>query len=261
MGFLPAYPQLFCPLYAQTNNYDPTLCPICHRAYSDNWLALVQMGIFLGFIAFECIRMEWRNVKLSLTIGGIAGIFWVIFRFYNLIPNAPWRGWETLSGLGIGIALGVGFYVYNKPIRQNLSADSEVPVIKPPSWQLLLGIYMGLVIGLGWSVEGAIWGFADTYYHIGNNFQWQPGVIAGVPAVIIFLYLCIQKRWLPKTKLSLSEYWKIFWLVFVIQLACGLIATGPISDPFQVDSIIYYIILAILDGIILYRWKSKHNLE
>ena len=56
IGLFYLFPQVFLPLYNQLDQYNSTLCPNCHRAYSDNFLAMEWFGAYIGFLCYEIYR-------------------------------------------------------------------------------------------------------------------------------------------------------------------------------------------------------------
>ena len=82
------FPQYFLPMYdTYVDHYkDFAANPNLRRLYNDCNAAVTHMGYYLGFLAFELIRREWKNAVLILTVG--------------LINGAGWRSVRTGAGRG-----------------------------------------------------------------------------------------------------------------------------------------------------------------
>ncbi len=129
--FVRAFPQLFLPYYGE-GIYDPDLeNATCIRAQDSIKTIAPHVGLYLGFLAFELGRRDWRAVKMMLTMGlGFAvpftiGGYWQTFNGSELaLPW--WKFWEMSIGLGGGLAFGLAFYLFNRPVTEEAPRTERV---------------------------------------------------------------------------------------------------------------------------------------
>ncbi|HMF31000.1 MAG TPA: hypothetical protein VKK79_06280 [Candidatus Lokiarchaeia archaeon] len=253
-------PQVFLPYYDLTNGYDPSVCVACSRVASDNAIALMWLGVYCGFLAFECGRKDWMNVKLIAIVGLLAGLTWMVFRVWNIYMPNCWRCWETCSGLGIGIALGVAFYVCNKPLcLPQPAVDDCVQAGRAPNPQRLAGFYLALVVGVFWSINGMIIGIAENDFSISGSLDLPVGLTCGIAGIGTFLYIYWREKDIRAPKPDLAQSWRIYWVAFAVQLACGLMVTTPLGTWYNDDFFAIYIALAVLDVVLLWSWKTRQK--
>ncbi len=73
-------PEVFLPLYKtmQAQYQDLHANPNLRRLINDNRAAITHLGLYLGFLAYEAGRRDWRNVILILTVGLVNGAGWAL---------------------------------------------------------------------------------------------------------------------------------------------------------------------------------------
>jgi hypothetical protein len=192
-GFLGAYllgdvlfqgfPDIFLPLHSSlADRYnDLAANPNLRRLIGDNHLALRHLGFYLGFLAFEAARRDWRNVKLILTVGLLNGLGWALCQNWkwapNLWPNANvnfWRCWESSGGISIGIALGVAYYVANRPLASaeksvHATASSTRPSYS--TWFATFIMMLACAFFLRWQLNRpGLDGRAGVWAHVGDVY-------------------------------------------------------------------------------------------
>jgi hypothetical protein len=117
------FPQVFLPfydtLYDRYQDLDGN--PNLKKLVRDNREAMIQMGLYLGFLFFEIVRRDWKNVLLIVTVGLLNGIAWSLLQNWMWAerwwPDAHfnfWRCWESSGGITIGLAYGVAYYFVNR---------------------------------------------------------------------------------------------------------------------------------------------------
>jgi hypothetical protein len=159
------YPGVFLPLYESLKDkYDALLAdhtlkatPNLRRLIGDNHTAMMHMGLYLGFLLFEVLRRDWKNVTLIGTVGVLNGIGWSLLQNWSWAskfwPDAQhnfWRSWETSGGISIGIAYGVAHYLVNRRPTSDASA-ARAPAARPEPFRfgsLLLFITFALVFAV-----------------------------------------------------------------------------------------------------------------
>ncbi len=127
------FPQIFLPLYEEhraryddlKNNHN------LFRLMNDNRNAIMHLGLYLGFLIYEVLRRDWKNVILITTVGVVNGAGWAALQNWkwhdDVWPSANfnwWRCWESSGGISIGIAYGVAFFLVNRP----MGADEQAMI-------------------------------------------------------------------------------------------------------------------------------------
>ena len=184
------FPQVFLPLYDSLKDkyQDLETNPSLWKLVRDNREAMIQMGLYLGFLMFEVARRDWKNVKLITTVGLLNGVGWALLQNWawaaTLWPGAQfnfWRCWETSGGISIGIAYGVAYYLVNCRIKDEEGAVQEsVAGQAPPSLGWLAAfIVSALLLGMVSPEVMPIWcaglltlvaiAFAIAYYARARN--------------------------------------------------------------------------------------------
>ncbi|MBX3177362.1 MAG: hypothetical protein KF886_08385 [Candidatus Hydrogenedentes bacterium] len=131
------HPQWFLPLYSsiQERYQDLDANPNLRRLMNDNGNAIRHLGFYLGFLLFEIGRRDWRNVTLISTVGLLNGAGWALCQNWKWAPGVFgdagfnwWRCWESCGGISIGVALGVAYYLVNRP----MPAPAPLPAASAP---------------------------------------------------------------------------------------------------------------------------------
>lgn len=116
------FPEVFLPLYKpmKAQYQDLQANPNLRRLINDNRAAIMHLGFYLGFLLYEVIRRDWKNVKLILTVGLVNGLGWAVCQNWKWAPGIwPhvhfnwWRCWESSGGISIGVAYGLAYYLVN----------------------------------------------------------------------------------------------------------------------------------------------------
>jgi len=148
------FPQWFLPFYGE-GIYQVKENATCIRAVNSIRNIAPHVGLFLGFLAFEIARKDWRAVGVMLVMGlGFAipfsaGGYWHTM-YRTGIPIGWWKNWEMTIGLGGGLAFGLAFYLFNRPLRETPKplnpgrqiAAAGIPIVIGLA-QILMGGYEG----------------------------------------------------------------------------------------------------------------------
>ena len=98
------YPQYFLPLYSsiESRYKDLDANPDLRRVINDCGAALTHLGYYLGFLLFEVVRRDWKNVVLILTVGIINGAGWAALQNWEWAPaSLEERAFRLVALLGI----------------------------------------------------------------------------------------------------------------------------------------------------------------
>ncbi len=267
-----ALPQVFLPNYDIVNY---ATCPQCVRIIGDIRLIMIWTGMYLGFLAYEILRKDWQNVKLITVVSIITGILWMIFMYtwQVAVPNALpevsfnwWRCWETSGGIGIGTALGVGFYLYNKKLPDDHPMQREMQLTKYRNGERLIGVYFALTIALAYSIMNGIKGWLHIQFPASPELDTtQPAWSVPVAVMVFviwlsFVYSTIKNPYqLNDGKDNLSDFAKIFVPIYIIHRILGLGVTWSIEpNVSETAFFIYYLVLAGIDfSILAYLAKKR----
>jgi hypothetical protein len=254
------FPEVFLPLYKtmQTQYHDFAANPNLKRLFGDNRLAIIHLGLFIGFLSYEIGRRDWRNVTLISVVGLVNGLGWSLCQnwkwAHNVWPNVDfnwWRCWESSGGISIGLAYGIAFYLVNSPE----SVPSDVPVNPRPNAERF-GAYLGLIFGLGFSIKNGLKGWANIY--IGNEEYWSRvfSMIIGPLMILALVLLAVhiwKRRPLPAGypgDVFPHAFWLI-WIVLITQNVLAQLITGPHSNWTETAFSLYYVVLFLVSGAIV----------
>jgi hypothetical protein len=216
----------------ESNYKDLDANPSLRRLINDSGFAIAHLGYYLGFLLFEVIRRDWKNVILITTVGVLNGCGWAALQNWKwakqVWPEASfnfWRCWESSGGLSIGFAFGIAYFLVN--LRMGDGERAMVATrraISGPNFEWLL-VFCGLAAFIaphfrGWTAARSLSGDAMSYY--------LP-VIYGFAAI----YYLINRR--SATSGKASEVASMAAVVFPLAfLALGFITwPRPASVPFE----------------------------
>ena len=193
------FPQYFLPLYSsmEAQYQDLAANPSLKRLINDSGNAIFHLGYYLGFLAFEIGRREWKNVVLILSVGLINGLGWALFQAWKWAPGVWksanfnwWRCWESSGGISIGIALGIAYFLVNRRMSESEQAEfASRRSLSGPSFEWL-GVWCGLAAyaGLFLREQTENWSawyltclivFAVVYYFANRGKQVPPTSLTG----------------------------------------------------------------------------------
>lgn len=142
------FPQYFLPLYSSLEERyrDFDTNPDLRRVTNDCGLAIIHLGLYLGFLLFELARRDWKNVVLIVTVGVVNGAGWAALQNWKWAPElwqdinfAWWRCWESSGGISIGLAFGLAYFLVNgKLSEEERSSIAARRAIAGPNFEWLL---------------------------------------------------------------------------------------------------------------------------
>ena len=153
------FPQWFLPFYNE-GIYQLPENATCIRAAGSIRNIAPHVGLFLGFLAFEIGRRDWRAVGIMLVMAlGFAIPFSVGGYWHTMNDSALqiswWKNWEMSIGLGGGLAFGLAFYLFNRP--------EDVAPRPVTSTERIAGAGIPLAIGLAQILMGGYEGFRSLH--------------------------------------------------------------------------------------------------
>jgi hypothetical protein len=258
------FPDIFLPLHKQlaAQYGDFTANPNLRRLTNDNRNAIMHLGFYLGCLAYEIARRDWRNVTLITTVGVLNGIGWALLQNWKwalkLWPESDfnfWRCWESSAGISIGVAYGVAYYLVNRPAPASKRALPGNPNLER------LVAYAGLLWGLGMSIRNGLKGWANIY--VGNEDYW--GTILSKIAWPLLLVGLVMIFWRVRRKPvgpgtdPFPHAYALMWLVLITQNVLAQLVTGPWWTWNEVAFSIYYIVLFALSGVIIHHFRRMSS--
>jgi hypothetical protein len=263
-----SYPTVFLPLYdAMKSQYaDFETNPNLRRLIGDNRAAITHLGLYLGFLAFEIARRDWKNVQLILTVGLLNGVGWSVAQNWKWAPRLwPgvnfnwWRCWESSGGISIGVAYGIAYYLVNRRSSTEGNPRQDTQWTYPRPNLERLGAYLGLLFGLGLSVKNGLKGWANIY--LGNEENWDlifwritgPLLLVGLVAILAW----IRVRPVPKDFKGdvFPHAYRLGWIVLVTQNLIAQLVTGPPTVWNEMVFNIYYLLLFLVSAVILMHFQ------
>jgi hypothetical protein len=257
-------PQVFLPLYEgmRSQYADLHANPNLRRLINDNRAAITHLGLYFGFLAYEALRRDWKNVTLILTVGLINGIGWALFQNWKwaatLWPGTSfnfWRCWESSGGISIGIAYGVAYYLVNRP--------QPAGGLIAPTGHLNLerfACYAGLVFGLGLSLKNGLKGWANIY--LGHE-EYYNSILWRIIGPLMLLSLIGLAAWIRSRPLAkdfggdpFPHAFRLIWLVLIVQNVIAQLITGPLTSWNEAAFSVYYLILFFLSAVIIYHFQT-----
>ena len=215
------YPSYFLPMYDEFESSYKNLRanPNLRRLIGDCGLAIFHLGYYVGFLLYETIRRDWKNVTLIATVGILNGAGWAAcqnWKWANRIWKSGdfnfWRCWESSGGISIGLALGIAYYLVNRPMSEKERAlVATRQAVAGPNFEWFL-IFCGLMsfftvflraITANWGTYylTLLYVFAAGYYLLfrrtpqdGRRGYWIIS-LAAVPLAALF----IAVNYLPAT--------------------------------------------------------------
>jgi hypothetical protein len=189
-------------------------------------------------------------------------------------PRALYRDSSLIAG--IPVAFGLGWYLLNCT-----SFDEEKRLTTPPDGDPnieRLGLYLGLLTGLGLSIRNGLKGWFNIYCEkkdqYWTQFFWQHFHARGdehywdrllwrcaspiYVACLVAIACAILCRPRPRDSRSnpFPHAYGWMWLVLIVQNAIAQMITGPLDQWNEVAFSIYYAILFALTAVIVIHYQS-----
>jgi MFS family permease len=190
------------------------------------------------------LNLEWLAVYLGLL--SAAG-----FLFIEVL-----HGWWGALYFGLAGAFGVGYYLLRRMLLGKGLAELASPQEDPNLERL--GVYLGLLLGLGMSIRNGLKGWFNLYK--GNEAYWDNILWNMAAPLMLVCLLAILARILlrPVPRDFQGDtfphaYWLI-GLVLIVQNVIAQMVTGPYSSWQEVAFSIYYLLLFFITATILYHY-------
>lgn len=124
-----------------------------------------------------------------------------------------------------------------------------------------LGLYLGLLFGLGHSARSGLKGWFNIY--LGNEDYWSrllwtvmgPLLVLGV--IAITLQILIRPEPTQRRGKLFPNSAAAIWLVLICQNLLGLLVTGPLSNWIEVQFCLYYLQLFLITAVIVTHERDR----
>ncbi|MGQ4872662.1 MAG: hypothetical protein ACP6IY_01170 [Promethearchaeia archaeon] len=268
IGFIITYlrPDLINPLY---NDVNYSTCSDCERNLSTSLSSMALLGLYLGFLVYEFIRKDWRNVALALTMGIGFGLAFSIFSFWHLfsgfsdLPLDWWKNWEMSIGFFGGATIAICFYLYNRPFEDDkISLIRIQPYSKYRKAEKIIGINLAITIALGWAIIGAISGVVEQQ-NLGESLIISIGIPLALICIIIFLIstlIAIKKPiGLEDKKSIINRPALLFAIIHTILIILGYIVSFTINMTFAHWFLIWIYTIFLIIGVSAFYFIFKYR--
>ncbi len=240
-------------------------------------------GVLYYFVSRRSI--EWMALLVTVAIiicfstPAIVGLLPANLAHHFPSPRALFRDSSLFAG--IPVAIGLLWYLLNCT-----SFDEEKQLTTPtdgdPNIERL-GLYLGLLTGLGLSIRNGLKGWFNIYcekkdqywtqffwqhFHArGDEHYWDRLLWRGASPIFVACLLAIAYAILcrPRPRDSRSNpfphAYGWIWLVLIVQNAIAQMITGPLDQWNEVAFSIYYAILFALTAVIVIHYQSLKSAQ
>ena len=180
---LKMFPGFFLPLYDTLESRyhltpeDAGFSKNIFKIARDTREGLTHLGFYLGFLAFEVGRRDWKNVTLILTVGLVNGACWSLLQNWQwadkVWPGVSfnwWRCWESSGGISIGVAYGIAYFLVNRRMSEQEIARRNTRLAGDAGSGEWLAVYLGLVLVLGYFILEELEGWGLAYLAVAAAF-------------------------------------------------------------------------------------------
>lgn len=156
------------------------------------------------------------------------------------------------------LAAGTGWYLMNRDFFDRQRQSNTPPQGDPniERW----GLYLGLLAGLGLSIRNGLKGWFNIYR--GDEEYWSGVVWQYLGPVYLVLLIVIaaailRRPWPRDSRDHLFPHaYGLMWLVLLVQNALALLVTGPLSHWSEAIFAIYYGLLLVISGLIVFHYHT-----
>lgn len=180
---LKGFPGFFLPLHDtleskyNATNTDPEFSKNVFKLARDTREGLTHLGFYLGFLVFEIIRRDWKNVTLILTVGLFNGAAWSLFQNWQWADKVWlgasfnwWRCWESCGGISIGVAYGVAYFLVNRRMSDEEITRRDTRIAGGVGSGEWLAVYLGLILVLYYFIVEELRGWGIAYLAVAAVF-------------------------------------------------------------------------------------------
>jgi len=193
------------------------------------------------------------NFEWLLVYSGLAGLLCYFM-------NSQMGGWGHLY-LGGVILTGAAYFLLNRRSWTN----GDPPATRDGGDDTLerLGLYLGLLTGLGLSVRNGLKGWFNIY--LGNEDYWGrrlwdylgPAYLACLAAIAFWVLL--RPRPARPGGARFPHAYGLMWLVLIVQNVIAQLVTGPLSQWKEMAFSLYYLLLFAISAVIVFHYQAMRQ--
>ena len=126
-----------------------------------------------------------------------------------------------------------------------------------------IGLYLGLIWGLGLSIKNGLRGWANIY--IGNEDHWEQvlwriiGPAMLLSSVAAILWIRSRPPMDNSAAVAFRRPARAIWLVLIVQNTIAQLVTGPWTSWSEVAFSIYYLLLFATSAVIVYHYSYRNR--
>ena len=162
-----------------------------------------------------------------------------------------------------GSLLGAGWCYVNRSMLEEERTCYRSSECEPNLERL--GLYLGLLFGLGHSARSGFKGWCNIYLkneEFWSNTLWMimgPLFILAVLGIVLSILL----KPLPRgfSGVLFPHSYEAIWLVLIVQNTLGLLVTGPLSNWHEMQFVFYYLQLFLLTAVIVAYYRLLKSLR
>lgn len=238
-------PHWFLPFYGE-GLYEILENRTSIRAMRSLYTIAPHMGLFLGFLAFEIGRRDWRAVGMMAVLSVGFAIPFSLGGYWQTLYGSTlhldwWKNWEMSIGLGGGLSFGLAFFLFNRPESTSPSRESSpaemiwggVVPLSLAGCSVVINACKGVVdihnldvpnwAGVtGASLWVLLFALIVVWWIVRIRRGGQDGAISTVPLVVVF-GLVVLGGYLVSIPLPLSFGNKVLLALYTLYLGASLV--------------------------------------
>jgi hypothetical protein len=167
-------------------------------------------------------------------------------------------GWYGATGPAVVLALGLLWYRVNRATFDE-DAARATPTGGDPNLERL-GLYLGVLTGLGLSVRNGLKGWFNIY--LGHEDYWSrrlweilgPAYLTCLLAIVAW----VLSRPLPRDAGArrFPPAYRLIWFVLIVQNVIAQLVTGPVTHWNEMAFSIYYVLLFLIGATVVYHFHA-----
>lgn len=195
-------------------------------------------------------NFEWLSVYLVLAT-------------VALLPMLESAGRWGMIYLGVLVTFGV-LYVLLR--RSSFYRQPEPPAGAPSDPNLeRVGLYLGLLFGLGLSVRNGLKGWFNIYRGSEDYYSALLWTYLGPCFLVCLLAICWWALFRPLPRNFRGNLFPraygLLWLVLVVQNVMAQLITGPLTQWNEFAFNLYYVLLFLITAVIVVHYHERQRLD
>ncbi|MFP4502839.1 MAG: hypothetical protein ACLFTT_17740 [Candidatus Hydrogenedentota bacterium] len=191
------FPHWFLPFYGEGIYQNPDNAT-CIRAVGSIRNIAPHVGAYLGFLVAELVRKDRRAAGMMLLMGLGFAIPFSVGGLWHAARGSSWdlpfwKFWEMSIGGGGGLAFGLAFYLFNRPVPD---APPHRVTWNERIWPVAVVVSLAVTI----TVTNAYAGFINLH-----GLEWPAGVRVLITLGCLFAVEAAFTLWFVRTRMFLND--------------------------------------------------------